>query len=152
VKIAGSPVYLDTSALAKLYIEEPESEDIERALTGRRDLLASDLGLTEVTSALARRVRDGEIDEAAARRVYRRLQLDVRDGIFRVLDLTAETHRSAERLLLTVGRNSPLRAADALHLAIALSAGATVLITYDQKLTAAARALGTLELPVSPDV
>jgi predicted nucleic acid-binding protein len=149
VEIAGSPVYVDTSALAKLYVPEPESGVLERALIGRRDLLVSDLTLTELTSALARRVREGELDETAARRVYRRLQQDIRDGMFRVLDLTPPTHRSAERLLLTIGCISPLRAADSLHLAIALIAAAAALITYDQQLAAAARALGTIELPAS---
>ncbi len=127
----------------------PRARSFERALTGRRDLFVSDLTLTEITSALARRVREGELDETAARRVYRRLQQDIRDGMFRVLDLTPQTHRSAERLLLTIGCASPLRAADSLHLAIALTAAATVLITYDQPLATAARALGTLELPAS---
>ena len=35
-------VYLDTSALVKLYISEPESSWLDRALRGRRDLIVSD--------------------------------------------------------------------------------------------------------------
>ena len=149
MEIAGSPVSLDTSALAKLYVPEPDSEVLERALIGRRDPLVSDLTLTELTPALARRVREGGLDETAAGRVHRRLQQDIRDGVFRVLDLAPETHRSAERLLRTLGCISLLRAADSLHLAIALMAAAAAGITYDPQLARAIRALGTIELPAS---
>jgi hypothetical protein len=39
VKIASSPVYLDTSALAKLYLPESGSDEMEEALFGRRDVI-----------------------------------------------------------------------------------------------------------------
>jgi hypothetical protein len=41
----------------------------------------------------------------------------------------------------------PLRAADALHLGLASLLGARVLVTFDRPMNAAARALGTFELP-----
>ncbi len=58
MRIASSPVYLDTSALAKLYVPEGESRLLEEALIGRRDVLVSDLAVTELVSVLMRRVRE----------------------------------------------------------------------------------------------
>jgi predicted nucleic acid-binding protein len=70
----------------------------------------------------------------------------VRAGEYRLLDLTSATHREAERLLLTLSRQTPLRAADSLHLAAAALADARALVTYDRQLHAAALALGTFEV------
>ena len=112
MRIESSPLYLDTSALAKLYVQEPGSDALDTALTGRRDLLISELALTELTSALARRVRERHITAPIGRRIYQQILRDVRAGEYRLLDLTSATHREAERLLLTIGRHAPLRAAD----------------------------------------
>jgi uncharacterized protein len=146
VRIESSPVYLDTSALAKIYVQEWGSDEIDSALVGRRDLLISDLAITELTSAMARRAREGSIQAAAARRVYQQLFRDVRSGEYRLLDLTSATHREAERILLTLGRHSQIRAGDSLHLAVAALADARSLITYDRQMHAAASALGPFEV------
>ncbi len=151
MQIEASPLYLDTSALAKIYVQEPDSDALDAALTGRRDLLISELALTELTAALARRMREGQVDAAAGRRIYQQLLRDVRAGEYRLLDLTSATHREAERLLLTLGRHAPLRAADSLHLAAAALADARALVTYDRQMHAAALALGAFEVvPASP--
>lgn len=144
MKIDPSPVYLDTSALVKLYLPEPHSDDLEAAILGRRDLFVSDLALTELCSALARRVRDGDIDPQMADRVYRRALRDVSDGSFRCAELSPRVHRDAERLLLTVGRSVPLRAADSLHMALALSVDARALVTFDLVLATAASHVGSI--------
>jgi predicted nucleic acid-binding protein len=146
VQIEASPLYLDTSALAKIYVQEPDSDALDAALTGRRDLLISELALTELTSALARRMRERQVDAAAGRRIYQQLLRDVRAGEYRLLDLTSATHREAERLLLTLGRHAPLRATDSLHLAAAALADARALVTYDRQMHAAALAMGAFEV------
>jgi predicted nucleic acid-binding protein len=146
VRIESSPVYLDTSALAKLYVQEADSDALDSALIGRRDLLISELTLTELTSAIARRAREGVIEAASARRIYQQLFRDVRAGEYRLLDITSATHREAERLLLTIGRHAPIRAGDSLHLATAALADARALVTYDRQMHAVASALGSLEV------
>ncbi len=52
-----------------------------------------------------------------------------------------KNHREVERLLLPVN-DVALRAADALHLALASLAGAAAIVTYDQKLAKAAVRIG----------
>jgi predicted nucleic acid-binding protein len=144
-RVLSSPCYLDASALAKLYIPEPASEELESLLVGRSDLLISSLAVTELTSALARRVREGAYRAIDARRVYRGIVRDGEEGRFRIVDGGIEAWRAAERILLTVGIRFPLRTGDALHLATASLAGARSFATYDRRLRTAAEELGTFE-------
>ncbi len=142
------PLYCDASALAKLFLPEEGSEDLNSRIAGRDDLLVSDLAVTEVASALARRSREGSLPAAASRRVHRRILATLAEGAFRRLDLLGSTHRDAERLLL-VSERVALRAADALHLALALGVGAGTLLTYDRTMARIAQAQG---LAVYPEV
>ena len=131
------PLYCDASALAKLFTPEAGSDELNQLLVGRDDVLVSDLGMTEVVSALARRAREEAIPVAAAKLIHRRLLAVAAQGAFRRVELLPATHREAERLLLGSG-GVPLRAADALHLALALGAGAGTILTYDRAMARAA--------------
>ncbi len=146
MQIASSPVYLDTSALAKLYVAESGSATLEAAIVGRRDLIVSELAVTELCSTIARRAREGDLSAGHAQRLYQRLLRDCAAGEFRRAELTASIHRGAERLLLSLGRRIALRAADALHLALAAGYEAHALITFDTRMRAAAEAMGTFEV------
>jgi predicted nucleic acid-binding protein len=107
---------------------------------GRSDLLISELTLTEVTSVLGRRCREAA-DYSSAAVVWRKMLEQARLGNLGIVDLVPAVHREAERLLLRP--DSPrLRAADALHLALARSGGAAVFACYDLRLRAAASSLG----------
>jgi len=68
--VLPAPLYCDTSALMKLYLPEPGSDEFNRLVEGRVDLLVSDLAVTEAASALSRALREGSITEAIARRVH----------------------------------------------------------------------------------
>lgn len=140
------PVYCDASALAKLYLPEPHSEELNRTVAGRQDLLAADLGVTEIVSSIARCWREGATSLERARKLQRTILADLDAGYFQRIELTPGTHRQAERLLLslpTVG----LRAADALHLALAVEAGAASILTFDRRLAEAARGVGISAAP-----
>ena len=88
--------YLDASALAKLYLQEPESEDLNRRLLGYRQTLISDLGITEVVSACARRRREGALDANAVIRVHRAILNALDSAVFIRLTLDPLIHRKAE--------------------------------------------------------
>jgi predicted nucleic acid-binding protein len=68
------------------------------------------------------------------------------DAGYARVELTREVHRRAEHFLLTL-TDAPLRAADALHLALALSARAASMASFDRRLAAAARAIGLAVYP-----
>ena len=135
------PLYLDASALIKLYIPEPESDRLNHALRGRTDLHVSDLAVTEIVSALARRRREGSLPAAVVPRLHGALLAHLESGVFHRVELIAEVHREAERILLSL-ETVALRAADALHLALAVAAGARSIVTYDRRLAEAARRMG----------
>lgn len=145
-RLAG-PLYLDTSALVKLYLPEPESDDLNRLLVGRHDVVVSDLAVTEIVSSLCRRRREGSLTTAVVTRLHRALLGHMEAGVYRRSELIPAAHREAERLLISLG-TVPLRAADALHLALALGAEAASLLTWDRRLGAAARAIGLGVFPV----
>jgi predicted nucleic acid-binding protein len=119
--------YLDSSALVKLAVREPESEALLRYLRRRRPLVSSALARTEVLRALQ---PGGEEAMSAGRRVLARLDL------IRVND----------RVLNEAGSLLPfeLRSLDAIHLATAGRLGAELgeVVTYDDRMAASARAMG----------
>ena len=140
------PLYCDSSALLKLYLAEPGSDELNQTIEGREDLLVSDLAVTEIVSALSRRLRQGEITREVARRVQHSIIGGLDAGVYQRVDLTRDVHRRAEHFLLSLTR-TPLRAADALHLALATSARAASAASFDARLSAAARAVGLAIYP-----
>ena len=140
------PIYLDSSAAVKLYLPEADSDSLEALLLRRRDLCLSSLAVTEIVSAAARRRREGHLSSADLARVHAALLDDLADQAFINVDLDSQTHRAAERLLAAAG-DTPLRAANALHLALALAVNARTVITFDRRLTAAALGAGLNVFP-----
>ena len=68
------------------------------------------------------------------------------DGTYQRVDVTRDIHRRAEQVLLQLTQ-IPLRAADALHLALAMSGRAPSLASFDTRLATAARAVGLVTYP-----
>src|SRR3989442_7593374 len=115
--------YLDSSAIVKLAVREPESEALRRYLRRRRPLVCSALARTEVTRALL------PLGLEAVRRGHDVLS---RVDLFRIND----------RTLSAAGTLAPieLRSLDAIHLATAQQLGTdvTTIVTYDERMAAAA--------------
>jgi predicted nucleic acid-binding protein len=140
------PLYCDTSALIKLFVGEPGAVELNRLLEGRSDLLLADLAVTETASALARRVRDGALAREAAQRLQRAVLRALEDGLFQRVEITRDVYRRAEALLFGLTA-TPLRAADALHLALATTNRAASMASFDARLRAAARTVGLSVYP-----
>jgi len=140
------PLYLDASALVKLYLPEPESDVLDAALRGQKNLIVSDLAITEIVSALSRRRREGSMTPLSCARLHQKILADIEEGFYIRSFLITEVHREAERLLLAID-NVALRAADALHLASASLSSARAIVTYDTCLAEAAIKVGLNALP-----
>jgi predicted nucleic acid-binding protein len=136
--------------LLKLYVREPGSDEFNRAVEGRDDLLVSDLAVTEVVSALSRRLREGALTREVARLLPHAIVRDLDGGAYHRVELTRDVHRRAEHFLLHL-TVIPLRAADALHLALATSAQAASMASFDVRLRAAARGGGLATYPAQVD-
>lgn len=106
-------LYLDTSALVKLYAEEPGSDEVRQAVA-RADLVATSLvAYVETRSAFARKHRFAQIDDSALARYKRDFERDW-DGFNRLPADAATIHRAGD-----IAEQYRLRAYDALHLATA---------------------------------
>jgi predicted nucleic acid-binding protein len=137
------PLYLDASALVKLFVPEPESDSLNQALLGARGVILSDLALTEMASALGRRTREGVLTRRQAGHLHREALKLI--ASCRHVELTPPVHRRAEQLLLSIPM--PIRALDALHLATALEAGAATMVTFDLNLRDIAASQGLFVAP-----
>lgn len=119
-------LYLDSSAIVKLVVAEPESTALRRHLRHRRPLVSSALARTEVIRALA---YEGEEAQSRGRAVLARIDL------LRVND----------RVLDSAGLVAPadVRSLDAIHLATAQLLGTDLgsIVTYDVRMAEAARHL-----------
>jgi predicted nucleic acid-binding protein len=133
--------YIDTSALVKLYVDEPGSAEFEAWLQGRAASLVSSLATVEVESALSRRLRMQTLEPDHAALVRRRIDADLGSGLFAVVPM-ADSHVRAARFLLRANPGLRIGTLDGLHLSIALAECAEVVATADAALAAAAEELG----------
>ncbi|GAB3747638.1 type II toxin-antitoxin system VapC family toxin [Microlunatus parietis] len=122
---AGPVVYVDTSALGALLIDQPESEALVDWLDQTPAMLvSSDLLETELRRVA---VREG-LDQSDVSRIL--------DGVA-LAALDRAVYRSAGFLPMPY-----LRTLDALHLEAAMRLDAAAILTYDRRLGEAARAAG----------
>ena len=138
-------IYLDTSSLNKAYVSELGSDEVRQLLERTSEsIYISTLSLVEFRCALARRTRALTLTDAESQRIWASFEGDVDDGVFDVLPVDNEDHISARRLIDAVAP-LPLKALDALHLAIVRRARTllgTSFVTSDAQQAAAASALG----------
>lgn len=120
--------YVDTSALVKLVVGEPETEALRAWLAAEnREPVSSDLARTELLRAVRRAVPDRLVDARA-----------VLDAVT-LVEVTTAIFEDAGRIDPTI-----LRSLDALHVSAALDLGDDLegIVTYDERLAGAAAANG----------
>ena len=134
-------VYFDTSALAKWYLNETLSDEVERYIQEHGPVEISDLTAVEIRSLLSRRRREREIDFKTEARAFAAFEEDVRRGFLIRNPLPATLAAGAVNLIASFP-DVPLRTLDAMHLVVAQEIGAAVLATSDRVMAAGAEALG----------
>lgn len=120
--------YVESSALVKLVVAEPESRALRAGLAGATHRVASDLAMVETARAARRAAGDRGL--ARARALFLRLAF---------VPIDREVVERA------VALDPPaLRSLDAIHVATACSLGAADLVffSYDERTAGAARAAG----------
>ena len=160
-------LYLDTSALVKLYAEEPGSDEVRNAAREARVVAVSEVGYLETRSALARKEREGFFSTEEHDVAVQTLKRDFRE-VYLARPVTGEVIARAGELV----RQHALRAYDAIHLETALAlreeAGElaqrepaqesqqesdelqVLVMTYDSSLTEAAHKEGLAYEPEHP--
>ena len=134
-------VYIDTSAMAKRYLNEVSSDGFDAFLSGRDDdFVVSPLTMTELESVLHRRLRAGEFDRRFLQRTRAALARDLAGALWQVRPFEPAAFEAASRLIREL--DTPLATLDALHLASAVLFGCTDLATGDRQLARAAQSSG----------
>jgi uncharacterized protein len=134
-------VYFDTSALAKWYLNEELSDEVERYIQEHGPVAISDLTAVEMRSLLSRRRREREIDIKTETRAFAVFEEDVRRGFLIRNPLPATLAAGAVNLIASFP-DVPLGTLDAMHLVVAQEIGAAVLATSDRVMAGGAEALG----------
>ncbi|MFN3752234.1 MAG: type II toxin-antitoxin system VapC family toxin [Thiobacillus sp.] len=134
-------IYVDTSALVKRYLSEAGSDAFDAFFLAQAPLAISRLTIVEMRCVLARRRRNQQISARLETQVLEAFRLDMQDGAltvspFREDDLTLAYH------LMDEIADLPLRALDAMHLAVARHHDIPEFSTADRKQADAAQALG----------
>ena len=134
-------LYLDTSALIKIYVAEEGTNTVQDAVSRASAVSASRVAYVEARSALARACRESRIEERDLRQTVAEMDEDWKR--FLVLEVTDDLAQRAGDL----AEEYALRAYDALQLASALILKCRVnssvfFLAFDQDLMQAAQSAG----------
>jgi predicted nucleic acid-binding protein len=134
-------LYLDTSALVKIYVEEAGSTDVRERANRADGLATSRIAYAEARAALARKLRERGLSRMNYRSVVEDLEQDWDD--YFIIDVSD----SVVKLAGGLAEKHALRGADAIHLSSALSLGkqargVVMFCCFDDRLALAARKEG----------
>jgi predicted nucleic acid-binding protein len=129
-------VFLDSSALAKRYIEEKGSDQVQAILYSASAFAVSVICLPELISALCRRRRERKLSTKEYRNAKASILADIDDAT--VIGITEEVIAQGVALL----EQFPVRSADALHIACASEWSTDLFVSADDRQCKAARARG----------
>lgn len=133
-------VYVDTSVLVPLFLNEPHSMTVvDWYAREQSELVAANWCVTEFASALGIKQGTGAINAQQAQGAWTRFERMVAADLRLLAVEPANFHRAAG---LVRDVESALRAGDALHLACAEAAGVKRMATLDDILSRNAQRLG----------
>jgi predicted nucleic acid-binding protein len=127
-------LFADSSALAKRYIADESSEELDKLLQKSTNLAISILCVPEIISGLCRRRRERFLTPSHYTAAKNALNSDLRDAT--IIQIVDEVLLTSIRLLET----NPLRGSDAIHVSSALVWRADVFVSADERQCAAAKA------------
>jgi uncharacterized protein len=134
-------IYVDTSALAKRYIGEIDSERFDAFVRAQTEALCvSPLTVTEFHSVLMRRLRMGEFDAPYVEGARKAFSADLAAQLWTWAAFPTAAFGDASQLIQD--HRLGLATLDALHLASALLLECTALATADKRLARAATQRG----------
>jgi len=104
-------LYLDTSALVKLYVDEEDSERIRGLVEAARVVATSRVSYVEARAGIARKLREGDLTEGEYRQILEGLEKDWKN--YFIVEVSERVTRIGGELV----ERHPLRGFDAIHLA-----------------------------------
>ena len=104
-------LYCDSSSLLKMYVDETQSDDVERLVAAADTVVTSGIALVEIRAALGRALRERRLNRTTYRAARDRVTEDW-SGIVTVRADAALLHAAAD-----LAERYSLRALDGIHLA-----------------------------------
>lgn len=136
------PIFVDTSSLVKFYYPEPDSERIETFLLEAEHIYISNLTVVEVASALARKVRTGDLKKEQETVIWNTFLDDLQIGQIEVLNLDERDYLRAADLIREFGGRYGIKTLDSLQLSVALGLGNVKFLCSDSTLIQIALKIG----------
>jgi predicted nucleic acid-binding protein len=133
-------IYFDTSALAKWYINEPGSGEVETYIIEHGPVAISSLTSLEIRSLLARRRRNNDFPAETEMQIFSTFNDDIREGHLFEYPLDDEIYIIAIHLVSVLPQIS-VRSLDALHLAACKKHSIQTIATADQVIAEAGEIL-----------
>jgi predicted nucleic acid-binding protein len=135
-------MYLDTSVVAKLYFNEPESRRISGILTeAKSEFCSSGLLIPEFHSVACRKLMEKLVTQRQFREVVDKFMEHDKDGTWRLYPVTRETLSSAGKLIEELSGSVGLKTLDAIHFATCVEYSLFPLFTTDKVMLSAAKEL-----------
>jgi uncharacterized protein len=128
-------LFLDSSALAKRYIEEPGSEVVLHYCQEASDIIVSVLCIPEIISAFNRLKKDKHLTSKQYRSLKTSLIQDIEQAA--IIDLTPDVIQTSIACL----EKTTIKTLDALHIASAIAVGCDLFLTADLRQSKAATAM-----------
>lgn len=136
-------VYTDTSFLFSLYVPDANSAAAAAIIKGiKPPLVATDFAEFEFINALNAGIFRKELRPSEVRAVLVAFSKDARDGLLRIVPISAASFGHARRIAGTQTRLLGSRAMDVLHVGSALALRASSFCTFDKNQARLATAVG----------
>jgi hypothetical protein len=132
-------IYIDTSVLVAYYCPESISAKAEKIIIKADVPVISPLSEVEFASALARKIREGQISIESSKKILNEFKSHTHQLLFKKVIIDTDCYNLAFSWLS--GNDIPLATLDSLHLAAA-SLNNLKMVTADKQLSKAARKLG----------
>jgi predicted nucleic acid-binding protein len=132
-------IYVDTSVLVAYYCPEKISDQVEKILVETNNPAISQLTEVELTSALARKIRERALSQEDGKTILSLFRTHIGNKSYTYFPIQPKHFSTAMNWIAEF--NTPLRTLDALHLAIA-ALNKTPLLTADIKFAESAKKLG----------
>ena len=142
--------YWDTSALAKLYVAEPDSPQFSAYWLQTGVITTSALARWELFCVLTRKEADGMITSGAAEIIFSEFLADVAGGTVVLVPMHEAEEDRFRNLVLRFYRSKPplfTRTLDGIHVATAVLHGATEIVSTDSNMRRCAAAIGLAVYP-----
>ena len=143
-------LFWDTSAVLKLYVDEPDAREFRTLAQGPEVLVISAFSVHELHCAFYRKEFLKALKSGMAEVLYQAFQDEIQSGYFRLIEYSQSVEQRAVKVVrMCYGTNRPvlIRSLDVLQLASALAAGATNVVSTDARMRRAAALLGMHVFP-----